>query len=501
MMNLSHKVALEALEKAVHSGNITAIVPEDLELESHDTLWNESQPGELTLLKLLPSVPATSITHEFTRITSHGESRQSGFFGERTLPPETNFASERVTVAIKLMGEIGPTFLLAALEKTQRALGTTGAQSIERVALRRNVLWKKNRNLYFSDTSTTKNGANSTRFAGIRQQIRENTDGTVDTSPYGTHEIDMEGQPLTPDTIRDKVANAITLFGRFTSLIMDPFARADLEEHLDSAQRLPFPISAKAHMVGQNIAGLQTQGGVTWFETDNTLSPLHAFGQYTTDLGAGAPTTTPTVSCSAGVGAATSNWDAASAGNMYWVVTETVDEVEGLGTRFPAVVGNFTAVAAGQRVTMTLTPGNPLADSFKVYRGSDADSSDPGDAWFIFEVANSGGGAAVTAYDDNLYRPNTSVAFGLNVISKSERSMHDGLVDSYHRAVESSASFLKAPDNPRNTVAVAELGPSMGIMALASVLAEVDRPLVYSACAPEVRNARQNIVFRNIGRA
>ncbi len=501
-MNFSHRKVLEALEKAIHSGNITDIVPEDLEVEAHNTLWQESDPGELTLLKLCPSVPATSIVHEYTRITSFGESRNSGFFGERSLPPETNFESQRVTTSIKLMGEIGPTFLLAALEKTQRALGTTGAQSIERIALRRNVLWKKNRNLYFSDTSTTRLGANSSRFEGLAQIIREGTDGTSGTSPYGSHEIDMMGLPLTPETIRERVTKGITLFGRFTCLIMDPFARQNLESHLDSAQRLDMPIAAKPYMVGQNVGGLQTQGGITYFETDNTLSPIWATGQYTTSLAEGAPTTTPTVSVSIGApgGGRESRWDALSAGNVYWVVTEVVDELEGLGTRFPAGAA-FTAVAAGQEATLTLTSGNPLADSMRVYRGTEDDVSDPGDAWFIYEVAGNGTGAAITSYDNNFNRPNTSWAFGLNIRSKSERALHDGLLDSYHRAVESNANFLGQPDNPRNTVAVAELGPSMGIMALASILAEVDRPLVYSACAPQVRVPRQNITFKNIGLA
>jgi len=492
---------LDMLEKAVHAGNITAVVPEDLEIEAHNTLWNDTDSTELTLLKLAPSVPATSVTHEYTRVTSYGYSRNTGFFAERSLPPESNFASARVEVAIKLMGEIGPTFLLAALEKTQRALGTTGAQNIERVALRLSVLRKKNKNLYFSDTNTHRSGASGTRFAGIMQQIREGTDGTVGTSPYGSHIIDMQGNPLTPDTIRDRAANSITLFGMFNTLIMDPFARADFEASLDGAQRLNFPISAKPFMVGQQVAGLQTQGNKIWFETDNTLAPIYSQTQYTTDLIDGAPPTTPTVASSAGAvgGGRTSYWDASSAGNVYYMVTEIVDEREGLGTRTPTTPATYLAVAASEEVTLTITPGNPLADTFAVYRGTDADSADT-EAYKIFETANSGGGAAVTVYDDNEWRPNTTCAFGLRILSRAERALHNGTADAYESARSKSASFLRKEDNPRNTIAVANLGPQMGIMALASILAEVDRPLVYSACAPEVRNPLQNIVFKNIGR-
>ena len=496
---------LVRLEKAVHAGNITEVVPEDLELESHNTLWSETDETELTLLKLMPSVPATSVTHEFNQITSFGNKRGSGFFGERSLPPETNFQAERVEVAIKLMGEIGPTFLLAAMEKTVKALGTSGAQNIERSALRLNVLWKKNRNLYKSDTTLTRGGDDSVRFKGLEQQIREGTDGTTGTSPYGSHIIDMAGDPLTIDTIRDRIGKGITLFGAFRCLLMDPLSRSDLEASMDAAQRLPLPIQASPHAIGQQIAGIRTQGGITYFETDNTLSSIYYQGQYSTDTADGYPTGKPTVVASAGADGSSgfdSKWTADYAGDHYWVVTEVVDELEGLGTRAPATLGSYTTVAASQEVTLTLTPSSSEVDSFKVYRGSEAQGDDAlTDAWFIFEVASSDDGSAVTAYDDNLEIPNTTRAFGLNIISGSEEAMHQAVPDRYYRAALGRASYLEGNDRPRNTVALAHLGPTMGVMALASILAEVDRPLVYSACCPEVRNPFQQVVFKNIGRA
>ena len=496
---------LQRLEKAVHSGNITEVIPEDLEVEAHSVLWNESDPGELTILKLLPSVKATNIQHEYSRVLSYGPKKGSGFFGERSLPPESNFSAQRVVNLIRLMGEIGPTFLLAALEKTQRALGTQGAQNIERIALKRNVLRKKARNLYASDTSTTFGGVNSTRFKGIKQLVREGTDGTNagdPAAPYGSHEIDMLGQPLTIQNVRDRIGKGITLFGSFTCLITDPLVRGDLEASMDPAQRLELPIDARPFMLGQQIGGIQSQGTRVFFETDNTLSPIWYAPQYDTELEEGAPTTVPTVAAvaqadNATTDTVTSAWDAAQAGDVFYVVTEVVEEREGLGTRFPAGAAVLT-VAAGQEVELTLTPTNVLADSFRVYRGLDTTGLLSTDAWFIFEVAGSHVGA-VTAFDNGKDRPNTSEAYGMRVISASERTMHSGMVDSYFRAVDNSAQFLKNNDKPGNTVAVAELGPSMGIMALASVLAEVDRPLVYSACCPEVRNPRQNVVFKNVG--
>ncbi|MHC4717917.1 MAG: hypothetical protein ACYS5V_13165, partial [Planctomycetota bacterium] len=160
-------------------------------------------------------------------------------------------------------------------------------------------------------------------------------------------------------------------------------------------------------------------------------------------------------------------------------------------------------VAAGQKVTFTITPGDPTVDSYKVYRGTDADLNEATgtDAFYITEIPADAGGAPVLFTDLNEDRPNTTWAFGLNIKSDSQRALHNGLADSYWQARDKSANFMNQPDDPMNTVAIAELGPSMGIMALASILAEVDRPLMYSACTPEVRNPFQNVVFKNIGRS
>lgn len=492
------------MRKALTTGTITPIVPQDLEMEAHNTLWTETKETELTLLKMIPSTPAKQIQHEYSKVTSYGDGRGSGFFGERSLPMNTSIGTARVVNNIRLMGEIGSTFLLAELEKTQRVLGTTGASSIERRALRLNTLRKKNRNLYRADTTKIRQGTSGVRFKGIEQLIREGTDGTSGTSPFGSHVIDMLGLPLTAETVRNRCADAINLFGFSTVLLMDGYARADFEASLDPAQRLPLPISMKPYMLGQFVGGLMTQGGVVKFFTDNTLSPRWYAGQYVASVADGGPTTVPTVSASAGApgGGRTSYWDSSSAGDVYYVVTESVDEMESLGSRFPATVGTWLTVAVGQEVTLTLTPGNALADSFFVYRGRSTDgSNDPTGAWFIYEVANTGAGGAVTSFDDNLDRPNTSRAFALNITSAAANALGRG-PDSYYGAVEKSAEFFKMADDPvQNTVAVAELGPSMGILALASLLAEIDRPLMYSACAPEVRNPFQNFVFKNIGRA
>jgi hypothetical protein len=494
---------LHALEKAITTGTITDLVPEALEEQAHNTLWRSSSHNELTLLKLIPATSTHSIRHEYDRITSFGEDQGHGGFGafnETTLPLETQPSFERVETYVRLLGETSSTFLLASLEKTIKVEGATGAAPIGRKMVQLNLLRKKNRALYFMDTRTVRGGTGSARFKGLLQQIEEGTDGTEGTSPYGSHVIDMEGGRLTVENIRQKAAQIISLFGYPTCMIMDGFARADLEGSMDAAQRLPLPIQARPFMLGQHIGGITTNGGQMFFHTDNLLAPIHAKGQYRAVATQGAPgapnlsgavVTVPT----AGV----SKWNAADAGNYFWLVTEVKDERESLAARYPT--SGTQAVTQGDQVNLTITPSNPTSDSFKVYRGDDSDSADT-DAWFAFEVANSNGGGAVVAYDLNHDRPGTSVAFALNIRSESQAILHSapsGVRSSYALAVEESERFMGQPDDYTNTVTAVELGPTMGVMELAPILATVGRPLLYSACAMQVRNPLQNFVFKNVG--
>jgi len=491
----------EQLRKAVGTSDVTALVPEDLEIEAHNLLWDESSPNELTFLKMLPSTPATQIEHKFPLITAYGDDQDFGFFPERGLPPGSSVGSAQRTVNIKMQGMRASTFLLSSLEKTVKALGTSGAQNINRAAVRLNLMRKIERAALFSDTTEVRQGSGGIRYKGIFQLIREGTDGTTGTSPFGSHIIDMEGDALTVANVRTRAAQVISLFGDLSALLMDPFVSADFEGSLDTAQRLNFPISASPLMVGQRVAGIQTGTSNVFFHQDNTLSTAFTKRAYTTNVGEGAPTVLPTVVATAQTDNSSgdtveSKWDSASAGNVFYVITEIVDGVEGLGRRYPSSTGSFTAVTAGQEVKLVITPGNSLADGFRVYRGTDADDRMVA-ARFCFGVSNSASGAAVTAYDNNLFRPNTSVAFGLPMFGDAVTALQGG----YANAKKLSSELLSAKEGARNVVAMAQLGPKMGVLDMARVLATQDHALLYSAGAPIVRNPLQCMVFKNIGPA
>ncbi len=501
---------LKELEKSVDSGSIAPVVAQDLETEAHLTLWRETDANQLTALKLLPSVSAKQIRHEYALVVDYNTQRRiTGGFGERSLPAEGRGKFRRMAEIIKLTGLIMPTYLLASLETTITALDANDPVQINAKLQRLDHLKQKNHDIYFSDSTVIRQGSSGNRCRGLIQQIREGTDGTgidadgntLPASPFGSHVIDMEGQPLNLGTIREKAADILTLFGRMTCLIGDQYMRTDFEASFDGDRMHPTPIATEAYMMGQNVAGLQTNGNITWFETDLDLTPAYAQGKYSATLSDDAPRTRPTVTASV-ASHSSSKFNAADAADLFWMITETKDQFQGLGTRYPAT--GYTSVGAGDRVTFSITPGDPTADSFRVHRGTSADAADT-DAWFIFEVANSGSGGAVTVYDTNAKRPNTSVAFGLNIRSQVQKALHtanaNGLVGNYESVRATASTYLNQPDDPAsNTVAIAHLGPQVGVMELAAILATAKRPLMYSAWTPLVRNPFQNVVFENIGR-
>lgn len=493
---------LLSLEKAVMDGTIKDLVREDLEPEAYNSLWHASSPEELTALKMLPSTEATKTLHEFDVITSYGEQRGYGVFGETTLPKKTNPTFVRKSVQVKLIGEMSETYLLPSLQKTIKVEGQTNAAAISRSLLMLNLLRKKNKGLYFLDTSRTRLGADGLAFKGIIQQIREGTDGTTGTSPFGSHVIDMEGAALTVDNLRAKITRVLTLFGYITCFIMDPFVRADFEATLDASTRLPMPTGIRPLVIGLSVAGIQTGAGQQMFHSDNALGPL-ARGNYTGTMEEGAPIAAPTgtaVFSGSPSGSNVSKFNAGDAGGYFWIVTEVKNDRESLGRRFPTA--SVQAVTAGGEEAFNITPNDPMSDYFRVYRGITGEADT--DASFAFEVANSGGGGPVEFFDLNHYRPRTSVALALALHSDVQRFLAeapDGRAKQYAAARASSTDFLGQKDSPQNTVCVASLGPTMGMLRLADILPTVDRPLYYSALTPEVRNPLHNLAFINIGSA
>lgn len=497
------------MAKAVTTTNLATVVPQDLERVAYNALWDIENSNVLMALKLIPTTDAFSVIHLFDRITSYGRTRGMGFVGETSIPQASDPGFAQRTVNIRLLAALAEVYKLAALEKTISVGGTTGAKNISAWTLLRDFLWRTNRAFYFADTTTQRLGESSTVFKGLRQQIREGTDGTVDTSPFGSHVIDMEGQALTPDTLRRRLLQLINNFGMPTTMIASPEVRADFEARLDAAQRMAFPINGQPFVMGARVRGFRTSDISLAFFDDLQLGPTHSFGQYVATAQSGAPNR-PTVSASYSASPSGSNvskfdTNTKGAGSYFYIITEIKDGNESLGTRWPTSATQ--AIAAGGEVTFTLTASDSTSDGFRIYRGGldengsvEANTS----AYWMKDVANSSDGSAVTAYDLNDDRAGLHNAIVLDVKSPAQNyfdQLQQGQVRDTMTPREMATDFGTQMESPGNTVARARLGPEYGTMELAAFALHEARPVLYTAQALELRAPSKALWFKNIAPA
>lgn len=495
--------------KAVTTSNLATVVPQDLERNAYNTLWDERNNNVLMALKLIPTVDAFSISHKFDRITSYGRTRGMGFVGETSIPQASDPGFVERTVNIRLLAALAEVFKLAAMERTINVGGNTGAANIAKWTVMKDFLWRTNRAFYYSDTTTQRLGTSSAVFKGLRQQIREGTDGTVDTSPFGSHVIDLKGTALTPDVLRKYLLRLINSFGSPTTMITTPEVRMDYDSRLDGAQRMAFPINGQPFVLGARTSGFRTESANVAFFTDLQLGPTHGYGQYVAEAQSGAPGIPTATGSNNGspTGDNVSLFDSGSkgAGKRFYIITEVKDGNEGLGRRVPST-GTYTVASNGE-VALTLTASDPTSDSFRIYAGGvDADGNTEANtaAYFIMEVANSSDGSSVTAYDLNEQRPGLHDAVVLDIASPAQQwfdRLQQGQTGLDMSPLERAAEFGTQSESTGNTVARARLGPEYGIMELAAFALHEARPVIYSAQAPELRAPTKALWFTNIAPA
>jgi hypothetical protein len=496
--------------KALDSSAAADFIKEDLEVEAVNTIYNETDPNELRLLKLLPRTEARAVKHYFTRITEFSGNSGSGFFGESSLPHSSQSRSYKKYVDIKLMGEIARVFQLAALEN-KNAISILGQQGLEegQGAMTRNaILQKINRQLYrartdianYNGTVPTSNNSLNMRFEGIKQQIIKGTDGTEDPSGQPsavTHIIDMAGQPLGTANVREGMAQVAELYGMPTCLFLPPLALQNLEDELDPKERIIIPKDANRYFAGVNVAGMNTINGRVWFEVDNGLSPQYYQGQpvkYTNlnvfeQLGVPAKPASVHFNTVAAASHASSKFLSAHAGTYHYKISFVRNEIESEvddGT-------HSVAVAAGERVTINLDTDGRDVDLIKIYR-TKKDGGATGRFFCIAEYAVTDS-LAHDYYDTNSVIAGTTEVFGLNISSTATRSFRSA--ETYEQGVMGIGGIAPKAVG-RNTVSLANLGPFMAIFELGKLLMYAKNDVIYSAITPQVLIPTQNIIWVNV---
>lgn len=251
-----------------------------------------------------------------------------------------------------------------------------------------------------------------TEFSGIYAQIRDGVNaGQVD----GGNILDAEGQSLASINLLNQAAAQISKrdnFGTPTHLFLSQLVQADFDTGLDPAFRVALNnVPNGGISLGAPVVGVRT----SWGDIANMPDVFINDGDQAAPFQITYPTLAaantgmkPTVALAA-AGDAASKFGAPHAGNYYYLVTGLNANGQSDG-----VVSAQQAVAAGQKVTLTITASvGGQETGYAVYRSRLNGTNAPSDFRLMTRVPKAG---ATTVYVDlNREIPGTTKAYVLNM--------------------------------------------------------------------------------------
>lgn len=254
-----------------------------------------------------------------------------------------------------------------------------------------------------------------TEFSGIYAQIKAG----VDAGQIGDdHIIDMQGASLNDVTKLNDAAAVIAGFGNFgtpTDIFMSLRTQADFDSGLDPAFRVALDNSPNSISLGTPVRGIRTSHGdiktnPDVFIPDGDHPASKPFQVTHAALATANDGLKPaSLAVDATVSDASSQFTAARAGNYYWMVTGLNAAGQSTG-----VISSQTAVAAGKKVTLTITASAGGQETgYAIYRSRLNGTNDPSDFRLMARVPKAG---ATTTYTDlNRDIPGTAKAYVLNL--------------------------------------------------------------------------------------
>ena len=251
-----------------------------------------------------------------------------------------------------------------------------------------------------------------TEFSGIFAQIKEGVDaGQVD----GGNILDAEGQSLASINLLNQAAAQISKrdnFGTPTHLFLSQLVQADFDTGLDPAFRVPLTdVPNGGISLGAPVVGVRT----SWGDIANMPDVFINDGDQTAPfqvtyptLAAGNDSLKPTLALAAS-SAVDSKFGATHAGNYFYLVTGLNANGQSTG-----VISAQQAVAAGQRVTLTITASAGGQETgYAVYRSRKNGTNAVNDFRLVTRVPKAG--ATTTFVDLNRMIPGTTKAYVLNM--------------------------------------------------------------------------------------
>lgn len=320
--------------------------------------------------------------------------------------PDRNGAYHREVTELKLFAEYGgvtvPTALQGALQQAAGAVDFNSSEQEIFSALSR-VLQSLEWNLMHGDASI-----DPLEFTGLFPSIKARAPKNV---------VDLKGAALNSGSQVSPLAAQLAGFGNWGSpdlLVVSPLVKTDFDAHLESSYRVNLDQNVPSTVLGALVKGVRYNG----LGVGNGILELepHPF----LDEGLGAPVSTfadpsaitgqavaadPTTAHAADPGSA---FLAAHAGNYFYAVEAWSAGV----VSNPVVTAAAVPVAAGDAVTLTITPSAGGSETYyKVYRGRKGGTNQPSDMRYIGRVARTG--ASTTFVDYNTKVPGTSDALML----------------------------------------------------------------------------------------
>lgn len=351
VMNLSKALRSGQEREApasVVAGDGFTLKPESLDR----TLKNVTYRSEhIQFWKTLDKTPAYNTVEEYSRLREYGNG-VAAFIDEGELPAEDDATYSREFNIVKYMGTTRR--ITHVMQTVRTHIGSAVAQ--ETVNGTMWLLRQVEKALFYADSDLVPQ-----EFDGLFAQLAKQL------SP--TNIIDMRGKPLNQDVIEEAahIVRAAPNYGVPTDLWMSDGAYSDLARLFYPTQRsqLPTPNNPDG-MVGFQVSGMRTQSGPIRFQPDVFIEP----GRAPADAGVGDVAKRPGVpsidsAAAAAVGAGeVSKFGADDAGDYRYKVVAR----NRFGLSPSVAVDAAITVAAGQKVTITIKDGSPLASCYVIYR-------------------------------------------------------------------------------------------------------------------------------------
>lgn len=391
---------LKALQASNYQTDVSTLTGGGaLGVQSLDTAMKTTiqENDHFTLFNRLASTNATNIVDEYVRHTSVG-----GFLGGST--------NSQMGVVRAAQGEYSREVGLVKFLMTLRQVGyvlNIGKNIIEATAAEERggalqLLTDANYLLYHGNAD-----ASPTQYDGIFNIIdKEIADGQMS----GDNVVDLQGDKLDSIEAISKINVAVSRYGswgRSTDIFLPNSVQQDLNMGLDPAFRWS-PGGGNTPQIGAHVEGIRLQNGVLKTNMDTFIhdeeNPMTKAFEVTFPAQAAANVAFKPASLT-GVTASdvSSTFSASRAGNYYYAVAGIGANGEG----FTAVTKSAQiAVAAGQKVTLTITASGANSESgYAIYRGRQNGTNATDDFRLVKIVKKAG--ATTTFVDLNRDIPGT----------------------------------------------------------------------------------------------